>query len=94
MTTADLLRSARAKYAAKPSHAPADQYPDDGECPITALTHVCMTWGNDFRFCRRAESALERTIGTHDIPAWNAEHSTEDVLAAFDRAIELAEGGS
>lgn len=84
MTTAEILRGARALYAANPSHAGEGKMPEDGcECVMTALMAV-VEWGTD-----GAYDALCDAAGIESgLVAWNAEHTTEQVLAAWDRAIE------
>jgi hypothetical protein len=94
MTTAEILRAARALYAASPSHAPAHEYPCDGECPITALTKVMLEDDHLWPQNIEAERALARAADTDGIPEWNETASTAEVLAAFDRAIAAAEAGS
>ena len=86
MTTADVLREARALYAAAPSHAVPGQSPKhDTECVMTAICAVTTAEGAYWD----AVEALRRAVGDVDsLVAWNAEHSTAEVLAAFDRAIE------
>lgn len=88
MTTAEGLRAARARYAANPSHvAPDGIVPFNSHCPITAMTDVELMCGAVYSAMRHAFSAV---IGPTPIPTWNAEHTTEEVLAAFDRAIAEA----
>lgn len=84
MTTAELLRGARALYAKNPSHAGEGSLPEDGcECVMTAL-HAVAEWSTD-----DAYDALCDAAGIESgLVAWNAEHTTEEVLAAFDTAIE------
>jgi hypothetical protein len=86
---ADVLRRARDLYAANPSHCDADRYPEYGTyCPLTAVWETAgfgMPRGMD------AQRFLLRAAGTRAIPDWNAENSTETVLAAFDKAITEAD---
>jgi hypothetical protein len=87
VTTAESLRRARALYAANPSHAPAGDVPDDGcYCLMSAL---CVSAGTNF------EDAYDAVCSAAGIDSgivdWNAERSTAEVLAAFDRAVALAE---
>ena len=87
-TVADVLREARELYAQAPSHAEAGGIPSKGTfCPIWALWEVA--WSNN-HMLNRADALLCRIAGTNDLATWNAENSTETVLAAFDRAIEVA----
>lgn len=83
------LRAARERYGSAPSHAPAGQAVESGTyCAITAFTrhgysHPVHTLA--------AVGALYRAIGFESsLVEFNAEHTTEEVLAAFDRAIEAA----
>jgi hypothetical protein len=86
---AELLRQARALYAAAPSHAAPGYMPALGTyCVITAITIAALNdpaRGQDATF---AEDALVRAASGGDIIAWNANATTDEVLAAFDRAIE------
>lgn len=89
--TVEVLRKARALYEANPSHAPADEMPEPGcECPITALCTADEALGGGYL---GALIALRRAAGAEAnfLAEWNAEHSTDEVLAAFDTAI-AAEG--
>jgi hypothetical protein len=93
---ADVLRKARELYATNPSHAPVDGLPLDGtHCVLTAIGHaiepgtgchaalrmVCTAGGISDRY------ATSRALL---VAEWNAENSTETVLAAFDKAITEA----
>lgn len=86
---AEVLRKARDLYAANPSHVAADRYPGEGtHCPLTAVWETAgfgMPRGID------AQRFLRRAAGTIAIQDWNAENSTETVLAAFDKAITEAD---
>jgi hypothetical protein len=89
MTAAEILREARALYAANPSHAPSEELPEAGcHCPITAL--VAVTNGMGVRHPAYLV-LLDAALMPDSLADWNAEHSTEEVLAAFDRAVALAE---
>lgn len=92
MTVAEVLREARALYEEAPSHAGAMQKIADGSvCPILAL---CDVVGGSVTGMNRhpAYEALLAGMGIDGgMVDWNAEHSTAEVLAAFDRAI-AAEG--
>lgn len=88
-TTLDVLRDARALYSENPSHAAKDEIPAKGTfCAVTALS----TAAEQHSGFDGAYGALLRATGAEDgqLYAWNAEHTTEEVLAAFDRAIEAA----
>lgn len=88
----DILKAARDKYASSPSHAPRGSHPREGSvCAAMALDRSSNGW-----YCMEAEELVARAAGlvTQDprmaIIDWNAKASTEEVLAAFDRAAELA----
>lgn len=90
MTVVDLLRDARKRYAAAPSHAPrGERVPTGQVCLVMAFTEAVMSnhsadFAAELVFC--TANRIEDTVD------WNAEHSTEEVLEAFDRAI--AEAGA
>lgn len=88
MTTAEVLRDARALYAANPSHAGSGTDPDPGtHCVIYAVNTAAAEDGP----FDSAISAFTSAIDSSDcLVNWNAEHTTEEVLAAFDRAIKAA----
>lgn len=78
---ADALRAARARYAAAPSHAAPQYSPAPGTVCL-----VSAGFGDAYLAALRAEA------GQYSLAGYNAEHSTEQVLALFDRAIKTAEG--
>lgn len=82
----DTLVRARELYAAAPSHAPVDTFPAPGTvCAATALEDAGSR--SAYRY-RPVAHALAMAMGAdRGIARWNAEHTTEEVLAAFDRAI-------
>jgi hypothetical protein len=88
--TVEILRRGRALYAAHPSHAPFEAQPEVGcQCLVTAvgcdpLALLAIADAAPFKMFNTNEGAIR----------WNAEHTTEEVLAAIDRAIELAESAS
>ena len=87
MTTVEVLRKARELYAANPSHAPAGARPEPGTvCVILAIDRSSGPVG----YSSEAEYAVLRAAGASGVVTWNAEHTTEEVLAAFDKAIEVA----
>lgn len=90
MTTVDVLRKARGLYAASPSHALPDDIPKPGtDCVLTALNKVvCDDSGRSLENYEAASDALVAAFGTDRLVEFNAEHSTEEVLAVFDKAIE------
>jgi hypothetical protein len=84
----DILCRARELYAAAPSHAAPCEMPDPGtRCVIFALRDAA---GGSWTGAHQGVlAALEKAMGNPilgPVP-WNAEHTTEEVLAAFDRAI-------
>jgi len=86
MTISEVLRAAREKYASSPSHAPPGlPVPIGYTCPITAVCYV-VSWEQPF--AGDALHAFQVANGIKGISLFNYEHSTEDVLAAFDRAID------
>jgi hypothetical protein len=87
--TVDILCRARELYASAPSHAEwgADIEPDT-HCVITAT--VKASGGLPVAYTPALvalAAASEMAASTDFIAAWNADHSTAEVLAAFDRAI-------
>jgi hypothetical protein len=81
VSTVDVLRAARDLYEQAPSHVPCGTRPVRGTyCVSTAIQASAGS--------ALVISAFTSVIGTHRLATWNAEHSTEEVLAAFDRAIE------
>lgn len=86
---ADVLRKACALYAANPSHVSCGDYPSPGTyCLSTAVQTAAA--GKDVGFWRPLD-VMQNVIGTSRIATWNAENSTETVLAAFDKAITEAD---
>jgi len=89
-STVDILCRARALYAAAPSHAPEGEDPEPGtDCIITALSEAADEVDNQVEAYWDAFRAVEDEAGCPPcMAAWNAEHTTEEVLDAFSRAIE------
>jgi hypothetical protein len=90
-TTLDVLRDARALYSENPSHAPVHRAPAPGTyCVLSAL--MATGDSNAAREGHPAWEALTDAIGIKlGVVLWNARHTTEEVLAAFDRAITALE---
>lgn len=85
VSTVDVLRAARDLYAQAPSHAPkGEDLPAGRYCPLTAIG----TASGSYSLARPAENAFYEAVGWVGVVRWSATHSTEEVLAAFDRAIE------
>ncbi len=82
-----VLIAARSLYAADPSHAPRGQFTN--RCPVRCIDRCADGWHDG-----EVEQALADAagLGRYDIRReiidWNAIATTEEVLAAFDRAIE------
>lgn len=91
-TTLQVLVEARETYATNPSHVPLTRPVESGKsCAVTAIgVGLIHNWSEAQQL---ALEALRKAIagpGTC-VVTWNAKHSTEEVLAAFDRAIEAEE---
>jgi hypothetical protein len=87
---AQVLRKARDLYAANPSHADLDFNPDPGTyCVYTAIERAAGS-DNSIEY-RDAADAICHIVGDFLLARWNAENSTETVLAAFDKAITEAD---
>lgn len=94
--TYELLTRAREMYAKAPSHAPYGEGCENWKyCPMLAieLQNTELTARGIFPHRNDAMTALARAAGLADedirrrIIVWNSETSTEEVVAAFDRAI-------
>jgi hypothetical protein len=85
--TVDILCRARELYAAAPSHAAPCKSPEPGtRCVISALRDATGGWvGAHEGTLTALEAAMNNPL--YGVVPWNAEHSTAEVLAAFDRAI-------
>lgn len=97
MSLSEVLSKGREKYAADPSHAPYGQF--TSRCPAT-----CLDWAGDPHNAAVAALARAANLRSADgwreglgariaVIIWNAETSTEEVLEAWDRAIEAAKEG-
>src|SRR4051812_42443448 len=86
MSTVEILVRARALYAEAPSHARPAYHPEPGtRCVVFALGDAGGRMNVDYF---PAHDALADAMGgCRSVVEWNAEHTTEEVLAAFDRAI-------
>jgi hypothetical protein len=83
-----VLRKARDLYAANPSHAPFPLLPPRGTyCAVLAIYRAPGSINEHLE----AEQTLTDVAGGRDLIDWNAENSTETVLAAFDKAITEAD---
>lgn len=90
VSPAEILQRARELYEANPSHAPSHHCPADDECcAVQALSRAgaSATWAAE----DIADQAFFEAMGGDEdsIVDYNAGHSTEEVIATFDRAIEL-----
>jgi hypothetical protein len=100
-SVADVLRAARDLYEQAPSHAPEPGWPQPGTvCAVTAIDRAvaisrAVGGANTVAAAvldARARGSLMDAAGRDSLVAWNAENSTETVLAAFDKAIRDADG--
>lgn len=88
-STVEVLRRARELYAEAPSHAPHPDLPKEGTlCLLMATDEAASELGCGGVERDQADGVLRQVTGCGTLVDWNAEHSTEEVLAAFDRAIE------
>lgn len=86
MNVKDILTQARDLYAGSPNHVPSGcMLPSGTYCMISA---VCSVEGKTWEEENEALDALYLVVDTESLVDFNVEHSTEEVLAAFDRAIE------
>src|SRR4051812_16949570 len=86
MSTVEILVRARALYAEAPSHAPANAYPEPGTyCVVYALGAAGALPSGVYALAH--DAMLDAMGTTRSLAWWNAKHTTEEVLAAFDRAI-------
>lgn len=102
MTTVEVLREARALYEANPDHTPYGgiQEPDHfcliGACNQSAYAVAgCLDadyWNTRAALLARLAAATGAGNLSRHLIGWNATHSTEEVLAAFDRAIAALAG--
>lgn len=91
--TVTILRRARELYASAPDHTPIGQTPPEGcYCAVTAISAAAwlLLSSNEFIGAVRAVMVVASTTS---LVHYNATHSTEEVLAAFDRAIEDGHSG-
>jgi hypothetical protein len=82
-----VLHDARARYEEAPSHASAGTVPRAG----TVCAATAFVGSQDPEASVRAQLLFRGAAGVWDttqVIEWNAASSTEEVLAAFDRAIE------
>lgn len=85
MTAAELLTAARDLYASAPSHAaPKDDVEEGTHCVVTAVYTSCT----DMATYREAMSALRDSVQDATVIHYNASHTTEEVVAVFNRAIQ------
>ena len=83
MTDKEKLIAARELYASSPSHAGTWTAPSEGSyCIITACDKVGLSlYGEAMNILRDSAGDGECLVN------FNADHTTEEVLAAFDKAI-------
>jgi hypothetical protein len=90
-TSVAVLHSARVLYERSPSHVAMPDNPRAGTyCAVTAIA----TATRDVDSCWEALELLRKAAGydrsKDSLSSWNARVSTEEVLRAFDKAIDLA----
>lgn len=92
MSVARILQTARANYAAAPSHAELWQTIDEGcVCAVTAVTKAAGYDENPNEALDYVRSAVEaKGYKLTNLVEFNASHTTGEVLAVFDTAIQLA----
>ena len=93
MTAADYLRKARETYAERGDHTPPFGVVPSGKvCMLTALTSQEIPPNENLEAygdAYRALAAVAREGVEGGVVYFNADHTTEEVLAAYDRAIEM-----
>ena len=105
MTTAEVLRAARAKIEqgwcqGESARGSRGTYIDPAAseaqewCPLGALDYVC--YRNAYSYYDGARTALAKAMRSASVSDWNdmLGRTKEEVLAAFDRAIAAAEAGA
>jgi hypothetical protein len=96
MMTAQVLEKARELYAAAPSHAPTGHVPEDGTtCMLLAIIDAQEQLDPEgYSDCPPFMAAVQWILHgkgySRGLIRFNAEHSTEEVLAVFDEAIAAA----
>lgn len=92
MKTSEILRKAK-KLIPDEAHWWRGKFGQQNacECPITAISRVI----NRVEAGWDAREAFRKAIGDTDISTWNdaPERTFEEVRAAFDRAIKIAQEG-
>jgi hypothetical protein len=96
---AQVLRKARALYAANPSHASLMSCPTyPAVCVVTATMNAAFEMELGLDEADAADAFLmcmlnlgDAAVSVNPLLVWNAENSTETVLAAFDKAITEAD---
>lgn len=96
MTPAELIRKTAEVYASAPSHAPTDEQPEEGtfclvyaQCEAEAISKVATEIAMKADRIIQAEVAA-RGYGKEAV-AFNAEHTTEQVLDMLEAAAKRAE---
>lgn len=85
-TPLELVREARALYAQAPAHPPAGVNSFEGHCMMTALGTAGNIMVTDIDVTNPAYHAVRAQLGEQNMIEYNATHSTDEVLDAFDRA--------
>ena len=94
-TVADVLRRARALIDSPEKWCKGALYRDGARCVWGALDGIRTGEPTPFRKAEAGATYITRAIGGRNIASWNnaPERTHAEVLAAFDRAIKLAERG-
>lgn len=94
MTTAEILRDTKARLTPETWRKRHCEDPDNGCCLVNALSDAAGLSRASLRFLKLpAHSYLADAVGDDAVGFWNNEEgrTLEEVHAAIDRAIELAE---
>lgn len=92
MTILERLRLGRILYASAPSHAPfKTSVADDTYCAVTALGAMRDERDSAEALLASAAGLKRLPLDSEPVIVWNAESTTAEVLAAFDRAIAWEE---
>lgn len=88
--TKQVLIEARELYASAPSHAPFGSQPEEGTyCALSAIAEAKNGIGH-YWDARAMLVAAGNLAEGESLVKFNATHTTEEVLALYDRAIEAA----
>lgn len=103
MNAVDILRAARAKISDPQNWTREESARDDAGYPVEPLSHDAVCWcargaisaaaksGDEFQASNVLRRAIREQAPDGRITDFNDKHDHAEVLAAFDRAIQLAE---